>query len=304
MSTDYVLVEHGLAALDLNVHALHEFLNQSECRDKMFKTLSLSVEGIIMFMSQYYPAYFQKRPGLLSRMSHFVSTSSLARKYLRVGSFIPFIRLAVLVSKKEKNGWLKVYALGRLIGLAGYFFFDNIVWAIKLRILEGWNHKTFQKFAMRFMFMNVLSSSIMYLHQWQDVYVDRKIVIYELEKLEKFGYSSSPQITRKTLLDQLSQLQRKQNDIWGQLLKSFIVEFTLAANGVFNLRLRQGILTFMDLVDVVISTRQAFRHLRMKLETDNVKHAVTRKRIASFKDLKSRSQAPKSVPNWSDMLKD
>ena len=56
-----------------------------------------------------------------------------------------------------------------------------------IRALAGWNTGIWTKYAVRFMFMNVVSSLLLTLYQWQDVYIDQRILLYELNKYVDIG---------------------------------------------------------------------------------------------------------------------
>jgi len=71
--------------------------------------------------------------------------TGICRKYLRTFAFLPLLRFALKVFKSDDNNWLKVFVRGRLLGLSGYFFFDNVVWAIKVRLLDNWKSMPFTK---------------------------------------------------------------------------------------------------------------------------------------------------------------
>jgi hypothetical protein len=72
LRTQYVLVEHGLEALDTNIQALHLFLSETECRDKMFKAHTRTVSHAHVYTRMHTDRYthIEKRHTKVSDHMH------------------------------------------------------------------------------------------------------------------------------------------------------------------------------------------------------------------------------------------
>lgn len=79
---------------------------------------------------------------VIERLSSLQRSTSLTRKFLKLGLAENFVRLFVKVSLREPMGWRKVLALGRLAGMSVYFFWNYPVWACKVGLVKR-SHKVY-----------------------------------------------------------------------------------------------------------------------------------------------------------------
>lgn len=79
---------------------------------------------------------------LAERLSNLQRSTSLTRKFLKLGLAESFARLLVKVGLREQMGWRKVLAMGRLAGMAMYGFWNYPVWACKVGLVKL-SHKVY-----------------------------------------------------------------------------------------------------------------------------------------------------------------
>jgi hypothetical protein len=263
--------------------ALHLFLSETECRDKMFKVLQYGARLTGLVIRQYFPAWTNWQD-IVKRMVHLDNSTSMCRKYLRTFAYLPLWRLALKVYHSDDGGWLKLCVLGRLLGLSGYFFFDNVVWAIKTRILDGWGAMKFTRIGLSFQLVNQISSFIVNLHNLRGVRDESLTLRFQLEvnkelnRREREGRGplvnggrrrthSFTGAEEQVLRHQLRTLKTKKLHLYRQMVKN-VLEGCLAANVVFELRFHKIIATCLDLINAYLSTNEVFLKLKAKAKNE------------------------------------
>lgn len=288
LQTPYVLVEHGLEALDQNVYTLGLFLEQTECRDKMFKVFQYACKAIALLIPRYFPL-INSYKNIVERLHLIDNQTGICRKYLRSFAFLPLWRLAWMVAKSDDSKWLKIGALGRLLGLSGYFFFDNITLLVKLRILDG-STALITRISLAFQLGNQFCSLLVNLHHIRAVMLEAASIRKQLGGQTNEGSSSSSVFSfedKETLRDQLVVLNKKYGDLQYQIVKN-LLEGALAANIVFKLKMPELFAVSLDLCNAYLSMTEVFLRLRSKARAEKREKEKHAKKWGEVAELYSR----------------
>lgn len=274
--TPYVLVEHGLEALDENVYTLGLFLEQTECRDKMFKVFQYACKAIALLIPRYFPTSSYK--SIIDRLNFVDNQTGITRKYLRTFAFLPLWRMVWMVLQSHDTKWLKAGALGRLLGLSGYFFFDNIILLIKLHILDG-NTSWWTRVSLSFQLVNQFSSFLVNAYQLRTVVKDSDVIRHQLAAFHDSGMSFEE---KQSLREQLKVLATKYSDLEFQIIKN-MSEGTLAANFVFGMHLPEIFVVGLDLTNAYLSMREVFLRLRAKARAEKGEKEKQAKKVGMIR---------------------
>jgi len=215
----------------------------------------------------------------LFRIEAYEKQTSRARKYLRVMSFLPFLRLAMRVVQEDLSKWnkislIKVLVLFRLLGLAGYFFFENVVWAINSHLLDIANKRSYNVKGKCFLLFYICCSSCV------NVYQLKRTHAVIAEGLNMLAYGSEHRHVEAVKREYL-QARKKSTEVSVQLYKN-ILEFCLAGNFVFSWGINPAITMGLELVDAVTSVSQVFGRLHEQAKMKS------RQAGAERKDMKMR----------------
>lgn len=267
--TPYVQIEHGLMALDTQVRAVQLFLDQSECRDKMFKVLQNALKAFIIYYKNYKHKFEGERwKDIVSRMKHLEVTTSTARRYLKLFCFVPFLRLAYRVWRFEEHGWLQACFVLRMLGLSGYMFFDNLTWCVKTKVLDldATNIKWYQ---LSSVMVSVISSVIINSYMLGAIAAEIKLIFNICQNIDgKKIYGKRLTLRdRQQIESRMKMLQDKKHKLKLDLVRSGI-EWTLATNFVFNLGLPEGYMTVLDCSGALLSVNLIFQRMQSQAKQE------------------------------------
>jgi len=137
------LLEHGLQRLDRNVWIFNDVLSTSEGRDKVYKVIQN-----ICKIGRWHYRYNNRRDDLRETFETVHTYSKITRIYLKLFNLMSFVRLFVRVARLQENSVLKFLALGRLGGLALYFFCQYPLWLTLNRVHRGLNDRWWKRVAL------------------------------------------------------------------------------------------------------------------------------------------------------------
>jgi len=263
--TPYVNLEHGMMSMDTRVRGIQLFLDQSECRDKMFKVLQYAIKAFLIYVKQNKQTFvtptWQDR---IPRLKHLMDTTSTARKFLKLFCFVPFIRLAIRVARYGDHGWLQYCFVGRMLGLSGYMFFDNLIWAVKMKLYDGSTHKL-KWYSLSCLLGYIFSSIIVNSYTMGVIAAEVKLISSYVRKIEGKNIVGK-EITlhdREVIKTRLKVLQNKKWDLKCGLLRNSL-EWTLACNFVFGLGISEGLLTVLDVTMASAGTLNIYQRMLHK----------------------------------------
>lgn len=166
---------------------------------------------------------------LVERLSNLQRSTSLTRKFLKLGLAEGFLRLLVKVWFREKMSWRKLLALGRLAGMTVYFFWNYPVWACKVGLIKA-SHKMYTIRGLKGYLVSVACQMILdTVLLVQNYQLAGRLAQYERE----MQLASSP---GGVIQERLGVLAGKRHKHWINLFKN-ICDCLGAVNGVWRIGL-------------------------------------------------------------------
>lgn len=299
----FVLVEHALGAMDRRVSTFSKFISATEGRDKMFKIMQYACKSTAFYLQQLAGGY---RNNLADKLFHVASTCSLTRKYLKLLMQFSMARISLKVINDEivrpldvlfcsrpaseswirrsagalanflarSRTWVKLLVVGRLVGLALYFSGDNVVWAIKTRILyDGAKSslRAWQKRALGAQVLSCICALLLNAYQfWKSGWRKRQIV----EKLELHRQISGYEIDHYNIMHRETYAQKERR--LGRYLRTvsqkrhklrvatfkLVLDTICAAHGLWGLGLNSGQTGIMSVMSAVVGSRLLWRRIK------------------------------------------